>query len=76
MSEDTEKSSRAGEDAPLANAPRPGAIPDDQPVSGLPDPQSPEGKPLGVDPDAEETASGRDAMPGIPEPGVEPATDG
>ncbi len=69
MGEDTE-------DAPLANPPQPSAVPNDQPVSGLPDPESPEGKPLGVDPDRDEADSGREAMPGIPEPGVEPATDG
>lgn len=64
------------EDAPLANPPSPDAIPDDQPVSGLPDADSPEGMPMGVDPDEDEAPSGRQAMPGIPEPGVEPASDG
>lgn len=64
------------EDAPLANPSRSGGIPTDQPVSGLPDPESPEGKPMGVDPEEDEAPSGRQAMPGIPEPGVEPASDG
>lgn len=64
------------DDAPLADEPQPGAIPNDQP-SGMPDGEPPD-QPLGVDeadPDDEHAPRGPESMPGIPTDG-EPQTDG
>lgn len=66
------------DDAPLADPGRPGAIPNDQPVSGLPDEQ-PDDAPLGVqETPGEDDApkKGPEAMPGIPTDGEEPQSDG
>lgn len=65
-------------DAPLADEPQPGAIPNDTPdgaqgPSGLPDDAAPEDSPLGVDPDDEAPGSGAGAMPGIPTDGEPPS---
>jgi hypothetical protein len=53
---------------------------DTEDLSGLPDPDSPEPQPLGAvegDADGEgEPSRGTGAMPGIPDEGVEPPTDG
>jgi hypothetical protein len=64
------------DDAPLADEPQPGAIPDDQPT-GLPPDQDPDA-PLGVqeDPGDADPPPGPDAMPGIPTDADEPQTDG
>jgi hypothetical protein len=64
-------------DAPLADEPQGGAIPNDMP-SGMP--EGVEDQPLGTpgesDPDGEgETARGEDAQPGMPQ-GDEPVSDG
>ena len=57
-------------DAPLADEPQAGAIPNDMP-SGLPegaDEPEPMGAPAGADPDGEgDTPRGEDAQPGINE---------
>ena len=65
-------------DAPLADEPQPGSIPDDTP-SGMPegaDEQDPLGTPADADPEGEgDTPRGEDAQPGFPQ-GEEPFTDG
>ena len=62
------------DDAPLADEPQPGAVPNDTPApSGLPDGAAPEEAPLGVDPDDEVPAPGPGAMPGIPTEGEPPS---
>ena len=66
-------------DAPLADEPQPGAIPNDTPPSGLPegaDEPDPLGTPGDADPDGEGgTPRGEDAQPGFPGED-EPFTDG
>jgi hypothetical protein len=55
------------DDAPLADEPQPGSVPNDMP-SGLPDPNH-EHAPLGPEQTDEPAPEGADAMPGIPEEG-------
>ena len=67
------------DDAPLADEPQPGSVPNDIP-SGIPD-GAPEPTPLGPDdeprPEGDgEPPRGGDAMPGIPPEGEEPTTAG
>ena len=65
-------------DAPLADEPQPGAIPNDTPPTGLPegaDEPQPLGAPNEADPDGEgETPRGEDAQPGLQDD--EPYTGG
>ena len=66
-------------DAPLADEPQPGAIPNDTPPSGLPegaDEAEPLGTPGDTDPEGEgDTPRGEGAQPGMPE-GEEPNISG
>ena len=64
------------DDAPLADEPQPGAVPNDMP-SGMPagaDEAEPE--PLGPGEDEENDGEGADAMPGIPTEGDDPYSAG
>ena len=63
------------DDAPLADEPQPGSVPNDMP-SGMPAGEdAPEPEPLGPG-DDDEPEKGEDAMPGIPTEGDDPYSAG
>ncbi|HEX8121657.1 MAG TPA: hypothetical protein VF549_10390 [Solirubrobacteraceae bacterium] len=64
------------DDAPLADEPQPGAVPNDMP-SGMPAGEDdPEPEPLGAEDPSDEPEQGEDAMPGIPTEGDDPYSAG
>ena len=64
------------DDAPLADEPQPGSVPNDMP-SGMPaGSEEAEPEPLGPDEDEEAPDEGADAMPGIPTAGDDPYSGG
>ncbi|HEX8084064.1 MAG TPA: hypothetical protein VF529_07205 [Solirubrobacteraceae bacterium] len=64
------------DDAPLADEPQPGSVPNDMP-SGMPaGSEDAEPEPLGPEDTEDEPDEGADAMPGIPTEGDDPYSAG
>ena len=62
------------DDAPLADEPQPGSVPNDMPTGMPAGADEPEPEPLGAG--DEEEGEGADAMPGIPTEGDDPYSGG
>jgi hypothetical protein len=64
------------DDAPLADEPQPGSVPNDMPTGMPAGEDAPEPEPLGRDEADDEPEKGEDAMPGIPTEGDDPYSAG
>ena len=64
------------DDAPLADEPQAGSVPNDMPTGMPAGSDEAEPEPLGSDPADDEAEEGEDAMPGIPTEGDDPYSAG
>ncbi len=64
------------DDAPLADEPQPGAVPNDMPTGMPAGEDGVEPEPLGPGEDDDNDGDGADAMPGIPTEGDDPYSSG
>ena len=64
------------DDAPLADEPQPGSVPNDMPTGMPAGEDEPEPEPLGPGAGEDEAGGEADAMPGIPDEGDDPYSAG